>query len=248
MRMTLLTGLLPAASGSHRHHLHVAIHCLAERFSTTATRKACSVRARPAASRRTTENAGVTDVRERLSDPASIHYLLQRVESEVERLHAHLPGEMALKRAALASEERRIANYIDFIGEGKGTRALGEALTAAEQKAASFRAELQSYEASAQSLFKAPPVEWVAERLSAVKQVLEAEPTTSALTLRRVLGPVRLFPVAPQVGRSYYKAEPALQVLDLIEAPEDGSNWLRWWRRWELNPRPETLSLRRLRR
>ncbi len=79
-------------------------------------------------------------------------------------------------------------------------------------------------------------------------QVLEAEPTTSALTLRRVLGPVRLIPVAPQVGRSYYQAETALQILDLIEAPEGGSNWLRWWRRWESNPRPETLSRRRLRR
>jgi hypothetical protein len=85
----------------------------------------------------------------------------------------------------------------------KGTRALGEALSAAEQKAASLRAELQAYEASAQSLFKSPPIEWVAERLSTVKQVLEAEPTTSALTVRRVLEPVRLIPVAPQVGRSY---------------------------------------------
>src|SRR5262249_27271387 len=199
-------------------------------------------------SRRTTEKVVLTAVRERLSDPVSIHYLLQRVEAEVERLHAYLPEQMALKRAALGSEERRIANYIDFIGDGKGTRAVGEALSAAEQKAASLRAELQAYEASAQSLFKAPPVEWVAERLATVKQVLEAEPTTSALTLRRVLGPVKLIPVVPQVGRSYYKAETALQVLDLIEAPEGGSNWLGWWRRWESNPRPETLSRRRLRR
>src|SRR5262245_38112106 len=66
---------------------------------------------------------------------------------------------------------------------------------------------------------------WPSE-LSAVKRVLEAEPTTSALTLRRLLGPVRLIPVAAQVGRSYYKAETALQVFDLIETPEGGSNWL----------------------
>ena len=121
-------------------------------------------------SRRITEKAVLTAVRERLSDPPSIHYLLRRVEAEVERLHADLPEEMELKRAALASEERRIANYIGFIGEGKGTRALGEALRAAEQKAGSLRAELQAYEASAQSLFKAPPVEWVAERLSTARR------------------------------------------------------------------------------
>ena len=106
----------------------------------------------------------------------------------------------------------------------------------------------RAYEASAQSLFKAPPVEWVAERMSALQPVLEAEATGSALVLRRVLGPIRLVPVVPEVGRSYYQAETALQVLELIGAPEGGSNWLSWWRRWESNPRPETLSRRRLRR
>jgi site-specific DNA recombinase len=199
-------------------------------------------------SRRTTENAVLAAVRERLSDPASIHYVLERVEAEVKRLHGQLPEEIELKRAGLASEERRIANYIDFIGEGKGTRALGEALGAAERKAAFLRAELQAYDASVQSLFKAPPVEWVAERMSALQPVLETDATVSALVLRRVLGPVRLVPVVPEIGRPYYQAETALQILDLIEAPEGGSNWLRWWRRWESNPRPRTLSHRRLRR
>ena len=32
----------------------------------------------------------------------------------------------------------------------------------------------------------------------------------------------------PEVGRSYYQAETALQVL-VIKGPEGGSNWLRWW-------------------
>ena len=199
-------------------------------------------------SRRITEKAVLAAIKARLGDPASIHYVLQRVEAEVARLHAHLPEEIQLKRAALTSEERRIANYIDFIGDGKGTRALGEALGEAEQKVAALRAELQAYETSARSLFEAPPVEWVAERLAALQALLEAEPTKSALILRRVLGPVRVVPVVPEVGRPYYQAETALQVLELIEAPEGGSNWLSWWRRWELNPRPKTLSRRRLRR
>jgi len=46
--------------------------------------------------------------------------------------------------------------------------------------------------------------------------------------------------------RPYYQAETALQVLDLIEAPEGGSTWLKWWRRWASNPRPETLGNRHL--
>ena len=44
------------------------------------------------------------------------------------------------------------------------------------------------------------------------------------------------------------QAGAALQVLELIQNPEGGSNSLSWWRRWESNPRPETLSTRRLRR
>ncbi len=199
-------------------------------------------------SRRITEKAVLAAVQERLGDPASIRCVLERVEAEVKRLHAHLPEEIKIKRAALASEERRIANYIEFIGEGKGTRALGEALSTTEHKAVTLRAQLQAYEASANSLFKSPPIEWVAERLAALQPLLEGEPSRSALVLRRVLGPVRLVPVTPQIGRPYYQAETALEVLDLIEVPEGGSNWLRWWRRWESNPRPETLSRRRLRR
>jgi len=59
---------------------------------------------------------------------------------------------------------------------------------------------------------------------------------------------IRCTPVTPRVGRPYYQAETALQVLELIQDPEGGSNSLSWWRRWELNPRPGTLSRRRLRR
>lgn len=95
-------------------------------------------------------------------------------------------------------------------------------------------------------MFKAPPIEWIGHRLMALQSVLEAEPTRSALELRRVLGPTRLVPIAPQVGKPYYQAETALQVLDLIEAPEGGSTWLHWWRRWASNPRPETLGNRHL--
>jgi site-specific DNA recombinase len=209
-----------------------------------ATRGACSNKL--IVSRRITEKAVLSAVKERLRDPESIRYVLERVEAEVKLLYAHLPEEIQVKRATLVAEEGRIANYISFIGEGKGTRALGEALKAAEEKALALRAVLHAYEASEKEVFKAPPVEWVAARLMALQAVLEAQPSRSALELRRVLGQVHLIPVQPQIGKPYYQAETALRVLDLVKAPEDGSNWLHWWRRWELNPRPETLRDRHL--
>ena len=109
----------------------------------------------------------------------------------------------------------------------------------------SLGGELRAVEASSAGVFKPPPTEWVAERLTRIGEVLEADTVQPALALHRALGPVHLVPIPRQVGQLYYQAETAVRVLDLLETP-DGSNLLRWWRRWESNPRPETLSSRHL--
>ena len=195
--------------------------------------------------RRLTEKRVLAAVQEQLRDLPALRYVLERVEAEVKRLHAHLPEETELKRAALAAEERRIANYIAFIGDGKATHALGEALGAAEQRATAQ--ELQDLDTSAGELFKGSTDRMgVAERLGKPQEVLERETPRSALILRRILGPIRLVPVTPQVGKPYSQSETTLQVLDLLEAPEGGSNWSQWWRWRVSNPRPETLSVRLL--
>ena len=156
------------------------------------------------------------------------------------------PRSVSTSSSSLATEERRIANYIAFIGDGKGTRALGEALGAAEQRTTAIRQELRAVELSAGEVFKAPPIEWVTERLGKLQDLLERETPRSALLLRRILGPIRLVPVTPQVGKPYYQSETTLQVLDLLDNPEGGSNWSQWWRWRVSNPRPETLSVRLL--
>ena len=73
-------------------------------------------------------------MKERLPGGASIRYVLERVGAEVQLLHAHLLQRIHVKRAPLVAGERRMANCVGFISEGTGTRALGEALKAAEQK------------------------------------------------------------------------------------------------------------------
>ena len=64
---------------------------------------------------------------------------------------------------------------------------------------------------------------------------MKIDPGESALN---VLGPVTLKPTTPQIGKAYYQAETTLQIVELLHDPEGGSNWLRKWRRGELNPRP----------
>jgi site-specific DNA recombinase len=196
--------------------------------------------------RRLAERKAVETLRKHLSAPSAIRYILERVEGEVTRLHGHMPEEIKLKRAALAEEERRIANFIEFIGDGKGTPALADALQTAEHRGKSLRRELRILETTISDVFTPPPIEWVKERLGQVQEVLERETVRSALLLRRILGTIRLMPVTPDVGRPYYKAETALQVLELIQDPEGGSTSSKWWRRWASNPRPETLRDRHL--
>ena len=196
--------------------------------------------------RRLAERKTVEALREHLSAPSAIRYVLERVESEVKQLHGHVPEQIKLKRAALADEERRIANFVEFIGGGKGTAALADALQGAEHRAIGLREELRVLETTVGDVFKAPPIEWVSHRLEQVQEVLERETVRSALLLRRILGPIRLTPVKPQIGRPYFEAETALQVLELIQDPEGGSTSSKWWRRWASNPRPEILSNRHL--
>ena len=128
---------------------------------------------------------------------------------------------------------------MDFIGGGKGTPALGQALEHAERTAQAFRDELCALEATATAVFEPPPVEWIAHRLRGLLELLERQTGRSALLLRRILGPVRLMPIRPEVGRPYYQAETSLQALELLEPLAAGSNWSRQWRRGESNPRPK---------
>ena len=212
----------------------------------TATKNACDNKL--LVPRRLIERRLLSTIQERVSDAQAIRYVLDRVRIEVAHLHAHLPEQVKLKRAALATEERRVANLIDFIGSGKGTRALGEALEQAEHAAEALRDELCALEATAEAIFEPPPVEWIAAPSQRDPgELLERQTGRSALLLRRILGPVRLMPVRPEIGRPYYQAETALQALELLEAPEAGSNWSRQWRRGESNPRPKVHPRTRLR-
>jgi len=141
-----------------------------------------------------------------------------------------------MKQAELDSVQRRIANFVDFVAQGRGSKALAEALVLAEQKAALNRA----LRPEACLL----PMIWVTERVARLQEVLERRTERSALLLRKFLGRLRLEPVRPDIGRPYFRAVSTLQPLALLEmdpspGSEDGSNPLRWWRRRESNPRPK---------
>jgi len=194
--------------------------------------------------RKLAEKIIIEAVQERLSSVEHIQYVLKRVEGEVCKLYAHVPETVRLKETELAIEERRLANFVDFIGEGRGSRSLAQALLETEQKVESLKETLDGLRRSRDKVFQAPPVEWIEERLSQMKEVLDRSVERSGLILRKLLGRIRLEPTHGNIGRPYYVATTSLNTLALLEepqessSPEGGANSLRWWRRRESNYRP----------
>ena len=98
-------------------------------------------------------------------------------------------------------------------------------------------------------MFSAPPREWLVERIATIQTVLERRTERSALLLRKLLGPIRMEPVTPDIGRPYYRALSDLDVLAIVENdpdstdPEPGSNSLQWWRRRESNSGRKSLTV-----
>jgi site-specific DNA recombinase len=202
--------------------------------------------------RRTLAEKVILDaVGEQISDPEHIAYVLGRVEEEITKLRADLPDTLKLKEAELTTEQRRLANFVDFIGEGRGSQALANALVETERRVNTLDEEVDGLRRNREKVFRPPPVEWIKERMGQLLTVLEQRTARSAQALRNVLGPIRLEIVTPDIGRPFYRALTSIDALALTEAPpagaEGGSNSLQRWRRRELNPRPRSRKRWRLR-
>ncbi len=190
-------------------------------------------------------------VRDQISDPEHISYVLQRVEEEIAKLRSDLPDTLKLKDAELTAEQRRLGNFVDFIGEGRGSQALAKALVETEQRVETLSDEVDVLRRSREKIFCPPPIEWIKDRVNHLQEVLEQRTARSAEALRCILGPIRLELVTPNIGRPFYRAITSIDALALTEAPpagaEGGSNSLQRWRRRESNPRPRSRERWRLR-
>ena len=65
-------------------------------------------------------------------EPAEFARVLPRAEEEVARIDADVPETVRLKAAVLDAEESRLANFLDFVGEGRGSNALAAGLIETE--------------------------------------------------------------------------------------------------------------------
>ena len=51
-----------------------------------------------------------------------------RVEEDIAKLRSDRPGALTLEEAQLMAKQRRLANFVDFIGEGRASETLPKAL------------------------------------------------------------------------------------------------------------------------
>ena len=195
--------------------------------------------------RRLVEEVITGAVHERISSANQIRYVLERVEEEVRSLYSHVPETLRLKETELDAEERRLANFVDFIGEGRSSQALAKALVETERRVEALKEELDGLRRCGDKVFQAPPVEWIEARLDELTEILKCRKGASAKVLRRFLGPIQLVPTQGDIGRPYYVAKTSIDALAVLEPAnaknrrDGGSNSSRWWSRWGSNPRPQ---------
>jgi hypothetical protein len=153
------------------------------------------------------EEIVVSNVRERLGSIEALRYLLKRVEEELRRTASTVPEQVRLGEAELERGQRRLANFVEFVAEERGSRALGEAVLEKERRIDTLKANLGVLQRGREIAFTVPPESWIRDRVAKIQEVLERKKGKSALLIRRLLGPIRLVPASTQSGRGYLRAE-----------------------------------------
>jgi site-specific DNA recombinase len=180
---------------------------------------------------------------EMLSAPVNIRQLMIQIEAAMAKQQGELPQALKLKEATLVAERRRVARFVEFIGDGRASKAVTQELYASERRVEVLEDEIRDLKRTRYSIFEAPSTEWIEERVRDLQDLLERRTQRSAIILRRLLGKIRLEPTESDRGKPYYRAVSSLNVVPLLEEgcgnkDEEGSNTLRWRERRDSNSRP----------
>jgi DNA invertase Pin-like site-specific DNA recombinase len=177
----------------------------------------------------------------RLSNTDSLAYVFRRVEKMVAKEFAESPGAAKRKEDEYKKQRQMLDNLVGYIAQGRQSKAVEAALEECEKKVEQLGTDLEFLGKCHTRLFKAPPKEWIEERVSRIKEVLELKTERSALLLRKLFGKIVAEPVETEDGLRYLRAKTTLKCLALLEkepAPKDspalpggvgaGSTTFRW--------------------
>lgn len=176
--------------------------------------------------RKRIEDALLNKIQQDLLEPEKIHEILKRVEMEIEKQFATVPEELKLKKGHLEKVQDKINHFVRFVSEGRASKAIADALTDAERDEQTLKQDVEVLEQSRQGLFQTPPVEWISHRLKDLQSILEKNTSESALVLRRLMGPITLTPVKPDIGKPYYQLNTKFNSVAILPKEGKGSNSL----------------------
>ena len=153
----------------------------------------------------------------RLSNTDSLAYVFRRVEKMVAKEFAESPGAAKRKEDEYKKQRQMLDNLVGYIAQGRQSKAVESALEECEKKVEQLGTDLEFLGKCHTRLFKAPPKEWIEERVSRIKEVLELKTERSALLLRKLFGKIVAEPAEREDGFRYLRAKTKLQCLALLE-------------------------------
>ena len=163
------------------------------------------------------ESIILREVKKLLATPENVLSVLKDVEEKVRKMYSKYPKRIRQKERELISEERKLTNLINFIGEGKGTVSLKQALLDTEIKIDSLKNEIDFLNNTYSNVIQAPIDKWIGGRLSHIQKLLNRKTGKSAMVLRSVLGPIELEPVLPECEQPYYIAHTTFETISILE-------------------------------
>ncbi|MCF7909572.1 MAG: recombinase family protein, partial [Candidatus Omnitrophica bacterium] len=198
--------------------------------------------------RKRIEKIIISELKEKLLTVENLRYVYEKVEKLASSGMNEIPEKIKNKKNQCEKIAREIQNYLNYIKMGNFSTAVSDALKDAEQRNKNLQDEVSSLQFQKQNTFKAPPKEWINERLDKLYQTLNQNTRSSALALKGLLGVIQLEPVSdknedfygiePGAFKPYYMAHTKIKTLALLDDRYKGSNWSGWWRWRESNPRP----------
>lgn len=188
--------------------------------------------------RKRIEERIITDLKEKILTVENLEYIYEKVEKVAAASLNKTPETLKKKRAEIAKLQDEIQNYINFIKVGNLSKSVADALTEAERKDTNLKQDIQSLEFQTNNTFKAPPKEWIENRLTKLSETLSQDTLASSLSLKELLGPVSLEPVLSK-DSDYYRlfegkerdfkpycvAHTNIETLALLDQEHQGSNW-----------------------
>ena len=200
-----------------------------------ATRKTCTNGL--LVSRKNAEEKILMDLKERILTPENLDTVYRKVEKEVIRNLESAPDSVEKIMRTREKIQTEIRHYLDFIKSGNLSKAVAEALKAAEEKDEKLSQDIDSLEFQRKKSFRRPSKEWVQARLDKFQDILRTDTISSALALKDVLGTIRLRPIDEDQAEPHYIADLKIQTLALLDERHNGSNWWQWRRGRDSNPR-----------